>query len=166
MPATKPSIHVCFDLEMHNNLTPPAPLVRGGANTPSPDKGRGGEGLKFLPYDKCLTTLARENRRNPTPAEGLLWQNVLRGKQLCQYKFLRQKPIGSYIVDFYCAELRLVIEIDGDSHADQIEYDARRSRFLHGLGLHIVRYTNRDVLDSLPGVYDDLLTHLSSQNHE
>lgn len=163
----KRSIRGCSGLEMVNEKpTPPAPLVRGGANTPSPDKGRGGEGLKFLPYDKCLTTLARENRRNPTPAEGLLWQNVLRGKQLCQYKFLRQKPIGSYIVDFYCAELRLVIEIDGDSHADQIEYDARRSRFLHGLGLHIVRYTNRDVLDSLPGVYDDLLTHLSSQNHE
>ena len=151
---------------MEKDLTPPAPLVRGVSTTPSPDKGRDGEGLKFLPYDKRLTALARENRGQPTPAESLLWQKVLRGKQFRQHKFLRQKPIGSYIVDFYCAELRLVIEIDGDSHADQIEYDAQRSRFLSGLGLTVVRYANRDVQNSLPGVYDDILTHLSSPNHE
>lgn len=88
---------------------PPAPLVRGEHTTPSPDKGRAGEGLKFLPYDKRLTALARENRRNPTPAETLLWQKVLRSKQFSHYKFHRQKPIGSYIVDFYCPEPRLVI---------------------------------------------------------
>ncbi len=151
---------------MEKDLTPPAPLVRAVTTTPSPDKGRGGEGLKFLPYDKRLTALARENRSQPTPAESLLWQKVLRDKQFRQYKFLRQKPIGSCIVDFYCAELRLVIEIDGDSHADQIEYDAQRSRFLDGFGQHIVRYANRDVQNSLPCVYDDILTHLSSPNHE
>lgn len=158
------------------NPPTPAPLVRGEYSTPSPDKGkvapatfaigRAGEGLKFLPYDKRLTALARENRRNPTPAETLLWQKVLRGKQFEHCKFLRQKPIGDYIVDFYCAELGLVIEIDGDSHANQIEYDAQRTRFLNGLGLQVVRYFNRDVLHELPGLYDNLLTHLPSPNHE
>ena len=147
----KRSIHGCSGLEMEaENPTPPAPLVRGETPTPSPDKGRAGEGLKFLPYDKRLTALARENRRNPTPAETLLWQKVLRGKQFEHYKFLRQKPIGAYIVDFYCAELRLVIEIDGDSHAEQIEYDAQRTRFLNSLGLHVLRYANRTCSRTCP----------------
>jgi very-short-patch-repair endonuclease len=159
---------------------PPAPPVRGEeppdtsiAHSPSPDKGRAGEGLKstekafkFLPYEKRLTALARQNRLNPTPAENLLWQKILRGKQFGQYKFLRQKPIGAYIVDFYCAELRLVVEIDGDSHAEQLAYDARRTQFLESLGLRVLRYANRDVLDLLPGVYDNLLTYLPSPNHE
>jgi len=158
------------------NPTPPAPLVRGEALTPSPDKwkvapatfaiGRAGEGFKFLPYDNRLTALARESRRNPTPAETLLWQIVLRGKQFSKYKFLRQKPIGPYIVVFNCAELRLVIEIDGDSHTDQIEYNAQRTRFLNSLGLHVLRYANRDVLKNLPGLYDTLPTQLPSPNHE
>ncbi|MBL0167090.1 MAG: endonuclease domain-containing protein [Propionivibrio sp.] len=165
--------------------TPPAPLIRGETATPSPDApqeiplgdkgkvapatfaiGRDGEGLKFLPYDKCLTALARENRHNPTPAETLLWQKVLRGKQFEHYKFLRQKPIGDYIVYFYCAEFRLVIEIDGDSHAEQLDYDAQRTLFLNGLGLQVIRNFNRDVLHELPVLYDNLLTHLPSPNHE
>lgn len=160
----------------NKNPTPQAPLVRGETPPPSPDKGkvtpatfaigRAGEGLKFLPYDKRLTALARENRRNPTPAETLLWQNVLRCKQFEHYKFLRQKPIGDYIIDFYCAELRLAIEIDGDSHAEQIEYDAQRTRFLNSLGLHVLRYANQDVLKNLPGLYEDLITHIPSQTHE
>jgi very-short-patch-repair endonuclease len=111
--------------------------------------------LKFLPYDKRQTALARENRRNPTPAATLLWQKVL-----------RQKPIGDYIVDLYCAELRLVFEIDGDSHSEQIEYDAQRTRFLNGLGLQVVSYTKREVLHELSGLYDNLLTLLPSQTHE
>ena len=125
-----------------------------------------GERLNYLPYDKRLTALARQNRHNPTPAESLLWNEVLRGKQFEQHKFLRQKPIGDYIVDFYCAELRLVIEIDGDSHAEQVDYDDRRTRFLNSLGLRVWRYSNRDVLDNLPGLYDDLSTHFASQNHD
>jgi len=77
-------------------------------------------------------------------------------RQFAQYKFLRQKPIGGYIVDFYCSELRLVIEIDGDSHAETIEYDLERTRFLNALGLHVIRYTNDDILRNIEGVYDDL----------
>ena len=153
----KRSIRGCSGLEMVNEKPPPpAPLVRGGSSTPSPDKGkvapatfaigRAGEGLKFLPYDKRLTALARENRRNPSPAQTLLWQKVLRGKQFEHSKFLLPRPIGDYILDFYCAERRLVIEIYGDSHAGQLEYDAQRTHFLNSLGLNVcLLYTSRCV---------------------
>ena len=145
------------------NLTPPSPpLSGGGQDTPSPDKGRAGEGLGFLKYDKRLTALARENRKNPTPAETLIWQKLLRSKQLEHYKFHRQKPIGPYVVDFYCSELHLVIEIDGDSHADQIAYDVQRTEYLNGLGLRVIRYANNDVLSNLSGVFDDFSTHIQN----
>ena len=77
-------------------------------------------------------------------------------RQFAEYKFLRQKPIDNYIVDFYCSELRLVIEIDGDSHAEAVEYDAARTRVLEAFGLTVVRYSNDDVLRNIEGVYDDL----------
>lgn len=130
----------------------------GAGVTPSPVKGRAGEGFKrpCLPYDAKLTALARENRKNPTPAETMLWQKVLRHRRFEQHKFHRQKPIGAFIVDFYCKELHLVIEIDGDSHANQIEYDQQRTQFLNGLGLRVLRYTNADILKNLAGVFDDL----------
>jgi len=155
---------------MAKPATPPAPIVRGESSTPSLDKGRAGEGLrtpekryKFLPYDKRLTARARENRKNPTPAESLIWNQLLRSKQFERHKFIRQKPIGAYIVDFHCAELALAIEIDGDSHAEQLDYDARRTASLNRLGLMVLRYANRDVLNNLPGIYDDLLTHIASE---
>lgn len=80
----------------------------------------------FLPYNKNLTALARANRKDPTPAESAIWNKVLRTRQLSGYKFLRQKPIGEYIIDFYCSELKLIIEVDGDSHAVTLEYDLER----------------------------------------
>ena len=136
----------------------------GGLESSSPDKGRRGRGLPltpeeapaFLPYNKSLNALARENRSNPTKAESKIWQEVLRMRQFEQYKFLRQKPIGGYIVDFYCSELRLVIEIDGDSHAESVEYDEERTKLLNSLGLQVIRYTNDDVLRNIEGVHEDL----------
>ncbi len=150
-------------------LTPPSPPLSvgesaGGNSTasPSPDKGRAGEGLKFHAYEKHLTPLARENRKNPTPAENFLWQKVLRNRQFHGHKFLRQKPIGPFIADFYCAELKLVIEIDGDSHAAQEGYDARRTAFRENRGLHVLRYANRGVLNNLSGVYEHLQIQLET----
>ncbi len=152
-------------------LTPPSPPLSGGETTdqaesdavPSPDKGRIREGLtapKHLPYDPKLTTFARANRKNPTPAETTLWQKLLRNRQFHGYKFLRQKPIGPYVADFYCAELKLVIEIDGDSHAAQEAYDSERTAFLSHQGIRVLRYTNLDVGQQLAGIHDDLTTHL------
>lgn len=124
-----------------------SPLTRGD---------RGGVGLPFLPYNKNLTTLARKNRKNPTKAESKIWREILCKKQFARYKFLRQKPIGNYIVDFYCSDLQLVIEIDGDSHDETVEYDAERTKVLNSHGLTVIRYSNDDVLRNIEGVYDDL----------
>jgi very-short-patch-repair endonuclease len=118
--------------------------------------------LACLPYNKNLVPLARENRRNPTPAETRIWNEVLRKRQLAQFKFLRQKPLDHFIVDFYCSKLGLVIEIDGDSHAETAEYDRERTRVLGAYGLEVVRYTNDEVLRNIEGVYEDLLRRISN----
>jgi len=123
----------------------------------SPDKGRPGGVKGFIPYNKKLTTLARENRKNPTTPETRMWNEVLRARHFADYKFLRQKPIADFIVDFYCSELRLAIEIDGDSHADSAGYDARRTAALNALGITVARYTNDEVIRNLEGVYDNLM---------
>ena len=143
---------------------------RRGRGCSLPDKGGRGEGLpvapgrgegsSFLPYNTNLTALARENRKNPTPAEFKLWKEVLRTRQFAGYKFLRQKPLGGYIADFYCSELQLVIEVDGDSHAESEEYDLERTKILNALGLQVIRYANRDIMRNIQGVYEDLLRKL------
>ncbi len=89
-----------------------------------------------------------------------MWNEVLRMRHFADYKFLRQKSIAEFIVDFYCAELSLVIELDGDSHAESIKYDAVRTTALNALGITVVRYSNDDVMRNLEGVYDDLLRKL------
>jgi very-short-patch-repair endonuclease len=153
---------------------PPRPPLSGGSFggglAPSPDKGRVGEGFAvdsvFLPYNKNLTERARENRKNPTSAESKIWNEVLRMRQFASYKFLRQKPIDNYIVDFYCSELRLVIEIDGDSHAETVEYDTVRTRVLEALGLTVVRYSNDEVLGNIEGVFEDLSQRIVHKTKE
>ena len=125
-----------------------------GGISPLPEKG--GRGVGFLPYKTILTVLARNNRKNPTAAELKIWKEILRNRQFFGYKFLRQKPIDGYIADFYCSELRLIIEIDGDSHASSIEYDAERTRIMDTYGLTVIRYSNQDIMHNLSGVYDDL----------
>jgi very-short-patch-repair endonuclease len=124
--------------------------------TPSHDKGRAGEGFVFLPYNKKLVPLARQNRKIPTIAEFRIWNEVLRQRQFTRLKFLRQKPIDNFIVDFYCSELALVIEIDGDNHAETVEYDRERTYVLSSYGLTVVRYTNDEVLQNIAGIYEDL----------
>ena len=120
----------------------------------------------YLPYNRNLTTLARENRSNPTAAENRIWQKILRMRQFANYKFLRQKPVGDYIVDFYCAGLQLVIEIDGDSHAEAAEYDAERTRFLGSLGLRVIRFSNDEVLRNTEGVYEELARTIISLDEQ
>ena len=91
-------------------------------------------------------------RKNSTSPEQKLWRKI-RNKQL-GVKFRRQHGIGRYIADFYCAELNLVIEIDGDSHFEQNaeEYDSERNNFMNGLGIRVLRFTNRDIFENLEGV--------------
>jgi very-short-patch-repair endonuclease len=105
----------------------------------------------YIPYNPALKDRARELRNNMTAAERKLWHEFLRGHHL---RWLRQKPLGNYIVDFYCSEKQLVIEVDGDSHftADAQEYDAQRTDFLNGYGLKVIRFTNNDVQQQFEAV--------------
>ena len=107
--------------------------------------------------------LKRRLRSNMTGPETRLWSR-LRARQLQGLKFRRQHGIGPYIVDFYCPEQSLVIEVDGDSHADadQIVKDQRRDRYFQSLGLRVIRYINDDILKNLDGVLEDLAERLSS----
>lgn len=96
-------------------------------------------------------------RHTATDAENLIWQ-LLRAKRFMNLKFRRQHVIASYIVDFYCHEIGLVIELDGSQHGtdDAVEYDAERTQFLEALGLRVVRYWNHDVLGRPDVVLEDL----------
>jgi very-short-patch-repair endonuclease len=94
---------------------------------------------------------ARKLRREATVPERLLW-SVLRARRLAGLKFRRQYPIGPYIVDFYCQDARLVVEVDGMSHEDKQEQDAQREMYLREQGLRVFRVTNSDVNEDLEAV--------------
>jgi very-short-patch-repair endonuclease len=94
--------------------------------------------------------VSREMRRAPTPAEDALWQKLC-NRQLADMKFRRQHPIDRHIVDFYCADAQLVIEVDRSAH-DGPNYDAERQDVLETLGLRVLRFRNADVLDHLEDV--------------
>jgi len=108
------------------------------------------------PIPAELLKRAREMRQNPAPAEAKLWQ-CLRNPQLGGFKFRRQTPLPPFIADFYCAECRLVIELDGDSHADNEAYDARRTKRLERDGLKVIRFLNTDVQSHLDAVLTEIL---------
>jgi len=107
----------------------------------------------MLKYDPQLKTRARTLRTNLTDAERRLWSR-LRGKQIFGIQFYRQRPIGNYIVDFYAPTVRLVIEVDGEQHLEtaQARYDTRRSEYLAGIGLRVLRFEDREVLLELESV--------------
>lgn len=80
-----------------------------------------------------------------------MWQR-LKGSQLLRYQFQRQKPLGEYIVDFYCYKLKLVIEIDGLSHDFKMDYDQFRQKFIENLGLKVLRFTDTEVKQDVDNV--------------
>ena len=108
-----------------------------------------------------LLPLKRRLRSNQTRAEQLLWTKF-RSNQIHGLKFRRQHGIGSYIVDFFCPERSLVIEIDGDVHAIEAQQtkDLEREDYLRSLGLQVLRYTNDEVINNLDGVLEDLARRL------
>lgn len=107
--------------------------------------------------DPQLLQFSKTMRHTATDAENFMWQ-ILRAKRFMNLKFRRQHVIQPYIVDFYCHEIGLVIELDGGQHGtdDAVEYDDERTKFLEALGLTVVRYWNHDVL----GRTDVVLEHL------
>jgi len=104
-----------------------------------------------LYYDSKLKELSRDLRKRRVLSEVLLW-NSLKGRKMLGYQFARQKPIGQYIVDFYCPELRLVIEIDGESHRERFEQDIQRQKVLEEMGLEVLRFPDRDVKQDILNV--------------
>jgi very-short-patch-repair endonuclease len=106
---------------------------------------------RFITYRGSLTSRARTLRREGTPAERKLWYEFLRDQP---EKFTRQKPLGNYIADFYCARCRLAVELDGDSHLIEgaQRYDQARTQALESLGVRVVRFTNSEVMEAFEGV--------------
>ena len=113
--------------------------------------------MDILSYKKNLKILSRNLRQKSTDAERLLWSKIRR-KQIKNYQFFRQKPIGPYIVDFYCKEVKLVIEVDGGQHYEEsnIRIDKKREKFLENLGLKAMRFTNIDVLKNIEAVVNKI----------
>ena len=100
--------------------------------------------MKKIPYNPALLEKAKELRKNMTPEERHLWYAFL--KEYPQ-KIYRQRPIGNYIVDFYCPEAKLIIEIDGSQHGEEraAEYDQQRTNFFNEYQLKVIRFTNKEV---------------------
>jgi len=109
----------------------------------------------MLSYNRNLKQLSRQLRDNMTDAERHLWAKI-RMKQIKGYRFYRQKPIGDYIVDFFCPGAKLIIEIDGSQHlvGETLEYDRIRDDYLSSFGLRVLRFNNIDVLTNTDGVVE------------
>ena len=102
-------------------------------------------------YNPKLKYPARELRKKGVLSEVLLW-NHLKGRKMRGYQFMRQKPVGDYIVDFYCNKLKLAIEIDGESHDGRFLYDMERQRVLESMGLTLLRFSDSDVKRDISSV--------------
>jgi len=116
----------------------------------------------YIRYDWRLKERARENRKNSTPAERVIWDKILRKKQFFWYKFLRQKMMNFFIVDFYCSKLKLIIEIDWWYHNEKKEYDTERSIELNRLWVNVIRFTNNEVLHNLSIVHKKLYNYINN----
>ena len=122
-------------------------------------RGVGGEAKTFMPRKTRGTTTtkivqaAREQRRQPTLAEKKLW-DALRGRRLAGLKFRRQHPYGQFVLDAFCVEHQLEVEVDGGVHADlaQAARDAERTKFLEERGIRVLRVSNEEVENNLDEV--------------
>ena len=102
--------------------------------------------MRNLDYNKNLKERARILRKNSTRAEIRLWCELLRKKQMLGYRFLRQRPIDMYIVDFFNKDLKLIIEVDGKSHDSKSNSDIERDCKLGEMGYSTLRFTNEEIL--------------------
>ncbi len=116
---------------------------------------------------KLVQTRARELRRNMTPAEKKLWQRIRFGQLGAHFR--RQHAIGKYIVDFICVKSKLVIEVDGDNHAEQTKYDEKRTKWLsEQKDYRVIRFWNNEVLHNIEGVITIIIEELdgsANYNH-
>ncbi|MGJ3234042.1 endonuclease domain-containing protein [Marivirga sp.] len=120
---------------------------------------------KIIPYQPYLKDLARRLRKNSTLSEILLWEQI-KGRRL-GYQFHRQVPMDCYIVDFYCHELMLAIEIDGSSHdyEEAIQLDFERQKRLESFGVNFLRFDDLDVKHSIEYVINSILDYINELGH-
>jgi very-short-patch-repair endonuclease len=144
-----------------NNKERHSDLVGASGDLPTPPVGHPSEeGIlrrEIIDYERYLKELARKLRQNMTLGEVLLWQRLKR-KQMRGYDFDRQRPIDRYIVDFYCKDLKLAIEIDGSSHDGEeakVNDEIRQER-LESLGVRFLRFTDADVKRNMEMVVDSI----------
>ncbi len=119
----------------------------------------------ILPYNPHLKELARNLRKNSTLSEVLLWKQ-LKNRGIRGMDFDRQKPIGDYIVDFFCKELMLAIEIDGESHYGKRETDVRRQKALEELGISFLRFSDKDIKTNLTEVVSAIERWMDEHRNE
>jgi very-short-patch-repair endonuclease len=123
---------------------------------------RGERGRDFvLPYSAKLKMLSQQLRDNMTDAEKHLWSKI-RLRQIKGFWFYRQKPIGGYIIDFYCPKAKMIIEVDGGQHFEyeSVEYDKVRDEYMESAGLKVLRFTNTDVMSNIEGVIEIIMLNL------
>jgi very-short-patch-repair endonuclease len=108
----------------------------------------------FHQYNKNLKSFARKHRNNSTKAEIRLWCELLRNKQMMGYSFLRQRPIDNFIADFYCKELKLVVETDGITHLsdENLSKDKLKDEKLKALGITVLRFWDDEVMNDIENV--------------
>ena len=121
--------------------------------------------FRELPYNPNLQDRAREMRNNSTKSEIKFWCELIRKKET-GYQFYRQKVIDNYIVDYYCAKLKLVVEIDGESHEGKGEYDKNRDDILNSYVLKVLHYNDSTVLNNFQLVEKDFKEQLKLRESE
>jgi len=109
----------------------------------------------FIQYNRAYIDYARENRKKSTKAEHIFWW-IVKNRQFLWYKFRRQKGIWPFILDFYCSELLLWIELDGWYHNDTIDYDRHRDSEIYKKGIFVIRFSNEDIENNLEWVISEL----------
>ena len=116
--------------------------------------------MVFL-YNKLLKSRARTLRKKQTDTETFLWSK-LRSRQIAGHKFRRQFPIAQFIVDFYCLEKKVAIELDGSQHSseDQFQYDKNRTTKLEKFGIKVLRFWDNEIFNNTNGVLEKILSSL------
>jgi very-short-patch-repair endonuclease len=115
-----------------------------------------------LKYLEQLRWAAKINRHKMTKAESKIWYEFLKNRPM-NYKFTRQKPLDRFILDFYCSELLLVIEIDGGYHLKKQEQDSKRDKFLNCLNIKTIRFKNKEILNELEKVKNEIIKNIQER---
>jgi very-short-patch-repair endonuclease len=119
--------------------------------------------MPIIPYNRNFKKRASDLRKQGTLGEALLW-NELKQSKMFGYKFMRQKPIDNYIVDFFCKKLMLAIEIDGNSHDTKMDLDKYRQERLEIMGIRFLRFTEQEVRKNMDAVIREIKKRVESRS--